>query len=145
MLCDAIPEPCSFHSSASPLPIYPLLPIRQSLPLRPNRIFSHRFSPRSHFSIPNWWPGGQSCRLQIQRSRGRFLPLSDFLISSEIGKESTQPHEIIESQIEWKAADPAWKYKTDLGGPSRWPCDTFLRAKIGTNLADRRRHSSFSE
>jgi hypothetical protein len=42
---------------------------------------------------PPLWSSGQSFWLQIQRSRGRFPALADFLGSKESGTVSTQPHE----------------------------------------------------
>ena len=43
---------------------------------------------------PPLWSSGQSCWLQIQRSRVRFPALPDFLSSSGSGTESTQPREV---------------------------------------------------
>ena len=43
---------------------------------------------------PPLWSSGQSCWLQIQRSRVRFPALPDFLSSSGSGTGSTQPREV---------------------------------------------------
>ena len=46
----------------------------------------------------------------------------------------------IEELLEWKVAAPVEKTEINgRGDPLRWPRDTPLSAKVGTNFADRRR------
>jgi hypothetical protein len=65
------------------------------------------------FIGPPLCAGGQSSRLQVQRSRVRFPALPDFLKSSGFGTKYTQPVSTIEELL--------------------------LSAKVGTNFADKRR------
>ena len=90
---------------------------------------------------PTLWSSGQSFWLQIQRSRVRFPALPDFLSSSRSGTGSTQPREVNWGAT-WikKVATPVQKTEINgRGDPLRWSRDTPLSAKVGTNIADRRR------
>jgi len=67
--------------------------------------------------------------------------LPDFLSSSGSGKGSTQPREVNWGAT-WikKVAAPVQKTAINGRGDAlRWPRDTPLSAKVGTNFADRRR------
>ena len=89
---------------------------------------------------PPLWSSGQSFWLQIQRSRVRFPALPDFLSSSGSGKGSTQPREVNWATWIKKVAAPDQKTEINGRGDSlRWPRDTPISAKVGTNFADRRR------
>ena len=90
---------------------------------------------------PPRWSSGQSFWLQIQRSRVWFPALPDFPISSGSITGSTQPRE-----VNWGAAwikkVAAPVKKTEINGrgdPLRWPRNTPLSAKVGTNFTERRR------
>ena len=99
------------------------------------------FLSRSTTFRPPLWSSGQSFWLQIQRSRLRSPALPDFLSSSGSGTGSTQPREVNWGAT-WmqKVAAPGLENRDNgCGDPLRWPRDTRLSAKVGTNFADRRR------
>ena len=70
-----------------------------------------------------------------------FPALPDFLSSSGSGTGSTQPREVNWGAT-WIKKVAAPLQKTEINGrgdPLRWPRDTPLSAKVGTNFAERRR------
>jgi hypothetical protein len=90
---------------------------------------------------PPLWSSGQSFWLQIQRSQVRFPELPDFLRSSGSGTGSTQPREDNWGAT-WMEKQRLRVYKTEIndrGCLLRWPRDTRLSAKVGTNFANMRR------
>jgi hypothetical protein len=97
------------------------------------------------YKRPPLWSSGQSFWLQIKRYRVRFPALPHFLSSSGSGTGSTQPRE--PREVNWGATwikrssgSRTRKHRFNgRGDPLRWPRDTTLSAKVGTNFADRRR------
>jgi hypothetical protein len=85
---------------------------------------AYRILVRKPEGMPPLWSSDESSCLQMQRSRVRFLALSDFLRSSGSGTGPTQPRD-----DNWGA--PVKKTELMAGGdPLRWPRDTLYPQKL---------------
>jgi hypothetical protein len=86
---------------------------------------------------PPLWFSGQSSWLKIQKSRVRFPTLPDYLWNSGPWKGPLSLMRTVEELLEWQVAAAAWK--TEINNSRdllRWPCNTFVALKAGTNFTE---------